>query len=248
MVVLGTGLVVYCGPGGAASSHRHDAIQLIWSPNRPFRLVTESGALEAHAAVVPANAPHRFEAGDELLVMVFVEPAGELGRWLGVFATEHDGLDIDAWFADVDLTSPGDADDAIRWGQDAAARLAGVEAVTTGSGVRPEVLAAVDFIEANLDGTPRLEDAARTAALSPRQLRRSFAAEIGIPFRRYVLWRRMRRAFIAVRKGADMTTAAAMAGFADAAHFSRTFRKMFGLAPSDVLPILTITDSDEPTI
>ena len=33
---------------------------------------------------------------------------------------------------------------------------------------------------------------------------------------------------------------AADAGFADSAHLSRTFRSLFGLAPSDILPIVRI--------
>ena len=34
--------------------------------------------------------------------------------------------------------------------------------------------------------------------------------------------------------GASLTEAAHEAGFADSAHFSRTFRRMFGLAPSSL--------------
>ena len=112
--------------------------------------------------------------------------------------------------------------------------------------VRSEVLRASGFIDAHLDTVPLLSDAARHVGISPRQLRRSFADEIGIPYRRYILWRRLRRALLAISDGTDLRTAAATAGFSDSAHFSRTFRQTFGLTPSEVLPLLTVVEADFP--
>ena len=48
-------------------------------------------------------------------------------------------------------------------------------------------------------------------------------------FRPYVLWQRMERAVAEYAAGATLTDAAYAGGFADSAHFSRTFRRMFGL-------------------
>ena len=53
--------------------------------------------------------------------------------------------------------------------------------------------------------------------------------ETGLPFRTYVLWLRVVRAVDAHTKGASLTEAAQEAGFADSAHLSRTFKRMFGL-------------------
>lgn len=43
-------------------------------------------------------------------------------------------------------------------------------------------------------------------------------------------------AVAATQRGAHLTQAALAAGFSDSAHLSRTFRSMFGLSPSLVLP------------
>ena len=43
------------------------------------------------------------------------------------------------------------------------------------------------------------------------------------------------------RSGGDLTEAALAAGFSDAAHLSRTFRAMFGLSPSLLLPFVELT-------
>ena len=74
------------------------------------------------------------------------------------------------------------------------------------------------------------DQAARVAHLSATRLTHRFSAEVGLPFRRFVLWSRLKKAVAAVRDGADLTRAAVEAGFSDAAHFSRTFRRMFGIS------------------
>ncbi len=55
-----------------------------------------------------------------------------------------------------------------------------------------------------------------------------------------MLWARIKRAVRATQRGANATEAALDAGFSDSAHLSRTFRAMFGLPPSLVLPRLEI--------
>ena len=73
------------------------------------------------------------------------------------------------------------------------------------------------------------------SGLSPRQMRHAFARDVGLPMRAYVRWKRVRRAVAAVEKGANLSAAAAAAGFADSAHLSRVFRAQFGMTPSQGL-------------
>src|SRR3546814_5815939 len=57
---------------------------------------------------------------------------------------------------------------------------------------------------------------------------------IGMPFQRYVLWRRLLIAFDAIGGQHSATEAAHMAGFSDSAHFARTIKAMFGICASDL--------------
>ena len=50
--------------------------------------------------------------------------------------------------------------------------------------------------------------------------------------RPYVLWRRFLRVWELLMEGESLSTAAHSAGFADAAHLTRTSRRMFGFPPS----------------
>jgi AraC-like DNA-binding protein len=50
--------------------------------------------------------------------------------------------------------------------------------------------------------------------------------------RPYILWRRLIRVWELLAEGMPLSAASHAAGFADAAHLSRTNRRMFGFAPS----------------
>jgi len=50
------------------------------------------------------------------------------------------------------------------------------------------------------------------------------------------LWLRLECSLAAYVAGSSLTDSAYVGGFADSAHFSRTFRRMFGIAPASVRP------------
>jgi AraC-like DNA-binding protein len=77
-----------------------------------------------------------------------------------------------------------------------------------------------------------LESAAESACLSPSRFAHLFTQQVGLPFRRYMLWRKVTRAMFAVGREGTIAAAAHAADFADAAHLTRTFYQMFGIPPS----------------
>lgn len=72
----------------------------------------------------------------------------------------------------------------------------------------------------------------RTTAL------RMFKAATGQTFRSYKRWTGLLHAIDRIVAGSGIGAAAMDAGFADAAHFSRTFRSSFGLSPTGALNAL----------
>lgn len=75
-----------------------------------------------------------------------------------------------------------------------------------------------------------LADAAAHVGLSNGRARHLFVEQTRLPFRTYVLWLRLMKAVEVYAKGESLTEAALASGFADSAHLSRTFRRMFGIA------------------
>jgi AraC-like DNA-binding protein len=79
-----------------------------------------------------------------------------------------------------------------------------------------------------------LEALATEVGLSPGRLMHVFTESVGIPLRPYLGWLRLQRAAAAIVGGVPLSQAAAMAGFVDAAHMTRSFRAMFGATPSSL--------------
>jgi AraC-like DNA-binding protein len=61
-----------------------------------------------------------------------------------------------------------------------------------------------------------------------------FTTSLGIPIRPYLLRLRVQQAAGAIAAGRTVTEAAHVAGFADAPHLTRTFRRVFGITPREL--------------
>jgi AraC-like DNA-binding protein len=91
-------------------------------------------------------------------------------------------------------------------------------------------------IDADLPGgVVGLAGLARRFGLSGERFRHLFSERMGLPLRRFVLWRRLHLAVTRLQAGAGVTEAAHDAGFADAAHFGRTLKQNFGVSARQVL-------------
>jgi AraC-like DNA-binding protein len=233
---LDLGMALYVGPAAAAERHVHHLIQLVWARDGMFRMMRGATNTEVRAALVPSREPHALDARCGVIALLLVEPHGVRGAALARCAVERDGEDLaeclrSAAFPTVPMLS--DASRMRRWCDEVTAALGAPDSIEPTSAPTRRALA---YVAEALDGAPRLADAAARARTSPTRLTHRFTAEVGLPFRRYVLWARVQRAVAAAATGGDLTTAALAAGFSDAAHLSRTFRAMFGLPPSMVLP------------
>jgi AraC-like DNA-binding protein len=92
-----------------------------------------------------------------------------------------------------------------------------------------------------LEQTVELRPAELSArvGLSSSRLRHLVRDQLGVPLVRVRWWFQMKRAAQVLRAGHDLSHAAHHAGFSDSAHFSRTFRRMFGFAPSLLVGAMT---------
>ena len=99
----------------------------------------------------------------------------------------------------------------------------------------PRIVRALEVIREMDTSRIALDDVARAVFLSPSRFAHLFTQEVGLPFRRYVLWRRLTRALLAVGHGSTLSAAAHACGFADAAHLTRACAQMLGQPPSMLL-------------
>jgi len=90
------------------------------------------------------------------------------------------------------------------------------------------------FVVESLPAADRLDALAAEVGMSPSRLRSIAQQEIGVPLTLLRLWSRLARAILWLPYGRTAAAAAAAAGFADQAHFTRTARRFLGRTPGDL--------------
>jgi AraC-like DNA-binding protein len=83
--------------------------------------------------------------------------------------------------------------------------------------------------------TTSLLELSRVAGLSPSRFAHVFSESMGTPLRPYMRWLRLQRAARELVMGRSVTQAAHVAGFSDAAHLTRTFRRTLGATPRELI-------------
>jgi len=230
--------------GEPAGLHAHHAVQIgLPFPGGHVHFQGPSGNWTRYAAAfVAADQPHAFEARAQLVAQIFVEPESQEGRQLqrrfgnkGIVALTP--TMVERQIEELAAAYRKRASDAVLI---ASARAT----VATLYGAVPErtklpdarIARAVELIRGRLGDAIPLGAMAAAVHLSPDRFRHLFIKETGVGFRAYLLWQRLECSLIAYVAGESLTEAAHTGGFADSAHFSRTFRRMFGIAPASVRP------------
>lgn len=191
------------------------------------------------ACLIGANVPHSFEDSSGLLVNLYLDGESRAAREIiHTFSFENylriAAEDIEAFLPSLQkglATSPSCAD-ALALTQNLLRVLFQIKEIE--SAIDPRIERALHILKHAPDNLVSAEAVAEEISLSPSRFAHLFRAEVGLPVRRYLLWRRLRNAVRLLGAGDSITTVAHAAGFADSAHLTRTFRKMFGLAPSEI--------------
>jgi AraC family transcriptional regulator len=230
--------------GEPAGMHAHHAVQIALPfPGGQVQFQAPSGNWTGYgAALVTADQPHAFEARTQHVAQIFVEPESQEGRHLrrrynneGIVALPH--AEFEPQIERIASAYKRRASDAALI---ALARAAvGTLSVAVPESINPpdaRIARAMELIREQLGDAVPLSAMAAAVHLSPDRFRHVFMKETGVGFRAYLLWQRLECSLAAYVAGETLTEAAHTGGFADSAHFSRTFRRMFGLAPASVRP------------
>lgn len=182
------------------------------------------------------DAEHSFDCNGAFGVMMFVDPESTEGAWLAASLREDitslTDSRVDTLAAELRpfAEHPEDTDDIASVIRRCVHGLR--PGVAPGRRLDPRVTTVVDAIRTSDTLRMSLDDAAEIACLSPTRFAHVFKEQIGLPFSRYMLWRKLTRAMVAVSSERTIAAAAHAADFADAAHLTRTFYQMVGMAPS----------------
>lgn len=103
---------------------------------------------------------------------------------------------------------------------------------------------AVAYINARLSENVSLEKAAKHLAVTPQYLSRVFKASLGVNFSRYLISVRLRYAERLMQSSEKTLTEICFAsGFENFSHFSRSFKKQYGVSPRRYRTLLSKKDA-----
>jgi AraC-like DNA-binding protein len=225
------------GPGSWSDLHRHHCVQLVMAleGTLKFRQRARQRWTTCSAVLVRPDAWHEVNARGTPVLIAFVDAESELGTALAErtisTAAPIPMATVTEWRAQL--------------GDSATLSATRVEPWVTGTLLRDRRPSSIDHRVKRVlrelptrlaDGEPvSLDRVAASVGLSASRLLHLFTASVGVPLRPYVLWLRLQCGARELALGKSVADAAHTAGFADAAHFTRTFRRMIGATPRQVL-------------
>src|SRR5215510_6337552 len=226
--------MIVWGPGFTSAAHRHHSVQLVMAM-RGMLLVRGKPGDEwttCGAVLVPPDAVHEIDARDTTVVIGFVDAESELGAALCEQIGGHilcvPQSRVARWRAALGPT-PTEAR-VERWvRRELLRRRRGVK-------IRPGVNRVLTYLRGGLAVAEdvSLDRLAGISGLSRSRFMHVFTESVGVPIRPYILWLRLQQASCELMYGANVTMAAQNAGFSDAAHLTRTFRRMLGVTPGEL--------------
>ena len=249
MQPLATTFIYLCGgralvisDGLESDEHSHHALQITinLAPD-PFVMRHAGQDIAMNSAVIRSNSLHQVVSSNSWRAIMLIDPQTQLAHQINEHYSRHDNvvaLEADDFvFCQKALEGfAGNAQSVEAAGKaldQIIERLAGP--IGTAGELQQRVQQALAVIHEEPGRNLTLEYIAGRVFLSESRISHLFKAEIGIPIQRYLLWYKLAQAAFNIGKGMSLTTAAEEAGFADSAHFSRSFRVMFGLTPSQIL-------------
>lgn len=231
--LMGIGWGLFVGHAGDGEAHAHHALQVLLADS-PQSVWTRPGGQQPYRGVViGADIEHQLAPTTEPVTLLYLEPHSTPGRRLQ--SSLANGLRV------LDVAQMRAARSALGEVPDSAA-VAAFASVIAGDNESKAASIGDPLIQQLIESLPEILPDRLTAArlatlagLSESRFLHRFRDHTGLPLRPYLRWRRLLTAMTQVMAGHSLTNAAVAAGFADAAHFTRTFRRHFGIAPKTLL-------------
>jgi AraC-like DNA-binding protein len=234
--------MLFAGCLGRNALHSHSTSVLLAGLYDDFELrVGKERWVTCRMAVIRAGTPYEFDARGQPLAVIYGEPNVVSAEGLAVLmhaADELPGAVVSRHGEVAALRAIYEDPGSATWVGPAIADLVDFSSVRARRQIDPRIRRAIDRVASRErfgregDDLPSVSMAASQARISTSRFQHVFKAEVGVSYRRYLGWLRMRMAVRDVVDGHNLTTAAHAEGYYDQAHFAHEFRRIFGAPAS----------------
>ncbi len=233
------GGAVYIGKDVSTNLHQHNAIQIVISFNQTFKIITPHQIFEdCKFVIITENIQHQFVGPlDEYQVFIYLDPLHRLSKLLkNIFSLNDNVILADNYLSHIPLLKEWLEKDNNEI-QEITKNI--IEKITNNLGVDTikdnRILKSIEYLTYNINKSIKISEVADFVCLSESRFAHLFKLQVGIPFRRYILWLRIQKTLLSFLDGNSFTSASYDGGFTDISHFNRTFKEMFGNTPSAIL-------------
>lgn len=227
-------IVLFYGESLDVKKHQHIALQLVWCTQKKHASCTYQQGVLSGSFIIGSGVEHILQLEEGWVLLI--EPTSKLGIHITRLLKNRLALEINdiiepcctpcepikdpldfisVLFESLNVECDIDVDTA----KVSDKRIVGL-------------LKKMDLCLLGQCQTPanwRASDVAAELFLSESRFLHLFKSQVGVAWRPYLRWRRLKCASNSISQGASATEAAYHAGFSDLAHLSRTFQTMFGL-------------------
>lgn len=241
-LILLDNVILYVGNSFDTVPHQHHAGQICIGLSKPIRLIDEQGHEGIFESVlIPANTRHQMVVKSTKIATLFLDIQSAdyeflIKRNRNEQAQKFIPITLSRELVSALSAVSRETDKKIKQGKIIDQIMNElIEERSTVSNLDPRISNVIDQLDSHSESQIPLEKLAASVHLSPSRLLSLFKVQVGTPIRRYSLWRRIRVAMEHSVKSQSLTEGAHHAGFTDSAHFSRVFKEMYGINPSEII-------------
>lgn len=231
---------MYIGKAADTAIHDHHAIQIAISLDRPFEIKWLNNSLKLTAVIIDSDEPHECKTSDNTFLFLNIAPESKIAAalkkcYLGsqnISKLPRDKVDD---FIKAILNQLGGQETSDNIYLITQQFLHSLSKTDESRFIDERIATVIKILNEKQDDRVPLKELAKLVFISPSRLVHLFTEQVGIPIRKYILWKKLLTAFEKAAESQNIADAALYAGFSDAPHFNRTFKRMFGLNPSTIL-------------
>lgn len=237
-------VISFVGRHAIVDVHYHQCYQIVASLDMPFNsTINQVNYPGLNGFIVNQDIPHCCQAQDTEVLVYFIDPESAQGRQLKEMLGDKPYIPVESILGAGGLAdiirpyAPGSSVDELRLiADDLLQAIVPFDPEPEHRLFDERIEKVLDYIDDRLDEPMTLKDISSAVFLSPERIRHLFAKETGISFSQYVLWKRIKLVLTEVIKdNVPMVDSAIQNGFTDQAHFSRLFKRTFGVPAGQML-------------
>jgi len=212
--------------------HKSLSMAVIISTGSPFTITIDGITTPYYAAFVPQNIAYELKTNEkDTFIFAHIDPYSKNGLMIDHTINSIQPLNPSEYLADVQSLINEEyltTNVTYQYIERFISKLMSYSTHT----LDERILGCIDIIRCSED-TLTLDELSTKLHLSHSRLSHLFKSELGITIKQYTQHQKLTRSIKALNEDIPLTKAAFFGGFSSQSHFTNTFKKHFGIKPSD---------------